>query len=151
MKVDRKDAGTAAIFIVTGLFFGYRALSDLTIGSLLRMGPGYFPLMLSAILILLGAIVGVRSFGRSGTPFGAVSWRAITLISAAPILFGILIGGLGLVPATATAVVVTSLAERDSSLRFVVALTIGLTLFCLVIFRIALQLPLPAFGPWLTW
>ena len=66
-----KDLLAGLIFIGLGLAFGYATLAY-EIGSAFRMGPGYFPLVLSIILTLLGLLTTVQSFasGPDETPIG---------------------------------------------------------------------------------
>ena len=44
------------MFILFGLFFGVQSLG-MEIGTAFRMGPGYFPLVLAGVLILLGGLI----------------------------------------------------------------------------------------------
>jgi len=50
---------TATIFLVIGLFFKYHS-STLPLGSLSNIGPGYFPNLVSTILIIVGLIILVK-------------------------------------------------------------------------------------------
>ena len=54
-----------------------------------RMGPGYFPLVLAIVLVLLGAIVLVQATRVEGEPIGPVAWRGMLFILPAPIFFGL--------------------------------------------------------------
>ena len=61
MSGNTQDIGAGVIFIAIGLLFGVGAL-HLELGTALRMGPGYFPLILAGLLVALGlAIVGIRA------------------------------------------------------------------------------------------
>ena len=46
MTVNIRDIGAGLIFIAIGLLFGLGSIG-LEIGTALRMGPGYFPLVLA--------------------------------------------------------------------------------------------------------
>src|SRR5690349_8903814 len=98
MLVNTKDLLAGLLFIAIGALFGISALG-LPLGTAFRMGPGYFPAVLCGLLILIGAILAIRSFGREGTPLGGVPWRALLLILPAAVIFGYGVRGLGLVPA----------------------------------------------------
>ncbi|RUY81986.1 tripartite tricarboxylate transporter TctB family protein, partial [Mesorhizobium sp. M7A.F.Ca.CA.001.10.2.1] len=54
--IDRANGLCAALFIGFGAWFALQSLG-LEIGTALRMGPGYFPLVLAIVLILLGAVI----------------------------------------------------------------------------------------------
>ena len=116
------------------------------------MGPGYFPLALGGILVFLGLlIVGkglVSSAGAEGR-LGSVPWRALVLIVVAVLFFGLTVRGLGLVPATAVTALLTALASYRTGILAAVAIAAGLTVLCVLIFILALQLRLPLVGPWL--
>ena len=55
---------------------------DYGMGTALRMGPAYFPSLLGALLLLVGAISVIRSFFVRRTPIGdfalkgSASWSA---------------------------------------------------------------------------
>uniref|UniRef100_UPI002FDE9823 tripartite tricarboxylate transporter TctB family protein n=1 Tax=Pelomicrobium sp. TaxID=2815319 RepID=UPI002FDE9823 len=65
------------------------------------------------------------------------------------LLFGALVRGAGLVPATAVLVLVSAYASVYFRWFPSLALAAGLTLFCALVFVYALGLPLPLLGPWL--
>ncbi len=145
------DILAGLIFVAFGLAFAITSLSY-ELGTLLRMGPGYFPLALGGILVLLGLlIVGKGLIADAGAEerFGSVPWRALTLVVLAVLVFGLTVRGLGLVPATAVTALLTALASYRTGVLAAVAIAAGLTVLCVVVFILALQLRLPLFGPWL--
>jgi hypothetical protein len=145
------DILAGLIFVAFGLAFAVTSLGY-ELGTPLRMGPGYFPLVLGGILVLLGLLIAGKGFvaGAGATErFGSVPWRALVLIVVALVFFGLTVRGLGLVPATAVTALLTALASRRTSVLAAVATAAGLTVLCVLIFVLALQLRLPLFGPWL--
>ena len=58
-----KDLLAGLIFIGFGLAFGYATLGY-QIGTALRMGPGYFPLVLAGIMVLLGVVIFAYFYWR---------------------------------------------------------------------------------------
>ena len=120
------------------------------VGSPVRMGPGYFPLVLGIMLVGLGGLVAVRGvlFG-DGEAIGVVPWRAIVLLIAAIIIFGVTVRGLGLVPSTLIAVLLSARASRRATLMSVVLVSVGLTALCVLVFAVALNLRLTLIGPWI--
>jgi uncharacterized membrane protein len=148
MTLNRNDLAAGAIFVALGLAFGAESILSLPIGSALRMGPGYFPLLLSGLLVLAGAAIAFRSAGQTppaGRPF---PWRGLAVLLPAPIVFGATIRGIGLVGATALVVVISAFACRRVSPGLALLLAVGLTLFCVAIFHYGLGLPIRLFGPW---
>jgi hypothetical protein len=146
------DIVAGLIFVAFGLGFAITSLSY-EIGTLLRMGPGYFPLALGCILVFLGLLIVGRGFVSSsdvdGRP-GSVPWRAVFLIVLALLFFGLTVRGLGLVLTTAVTALLTALASYRTSVRAAVAIAAGLTVLCVLVFVLALQLRLPLIGPWLS-
>jgi Tripartite tricarboxylate transporter TctB family len=146
------DILAGLIFVAFGLAFAIRSLSY-DLGTPLRMGPGYFPLVLGGILVFLGLlIVGKGLIPGSGAEgrLGSVPWRAVLLIVLAVLFFGLTVRGLGLVPATAITALLTALASYRIGIPAAVAVAAGLTLLCVLVFVLALQLRLPLVGPWLS-
>lgn len=146
---SRKDLLSGLIFIGFGLAFGYATLGY-DIGTALRMGPGYFPLVLSAIMVLLGAVITVQSFasGPDATPLGRVPWLGVALIGGGIVFFGLTVRGLGLAPALFVTTFMSALASERTGAVLALALAGFLTLVSMVIFVWALGLPLRMFGPW---
>jgi hypothetical protein len=149
MMVDRKDLVAGILIVLCGGLFCFQSVTNLRLGTALRMGPGYFPMLLSLILIGLGMAILVKSFGRTGTPFGKFSWRATVLIVASPVLFAVTVRGLGFALAMVLSVIVAAFASRRMTLLFAVPLAVALSIFCTLVFKLGLGLPLKTFGPWL--
>ena len=145
------DILAGLVFVAFGLAFATTSLSY-ELGTPLRMGPGYFPLVLGGILVFLGLLIVGKGFvsgaGAEGR-LGNVPWRALLLIVLAVLFFGLTVRGLGLVPATAVTALLTALASYRTGILAAVAIAAGLTVLCVLIFVLALQLRLPLFGPWL--
>jgi Tripartite tricarboxylate transporter TctB family len=145
------DILAGLVFVAFGLAFASASLRY-EIGTPLRMGPGYFPLALGGILVLLGLLIVGKGFISSfaeEAQFGTVPWRALVLIVLALLFFGLTVRGLGMVPATAVTALLTALASYRTGILAAVAIAAGLTVLCVLVFLVALQLRLPMFGPWL--
>ena len=144
-----KDVLAGGIFIVLGLGFAIGSLTT-EIGTPLRMGPGYFPLILGGILVVLGAlIVGKGFIAGEGEAIGAVDWRALVFISAALLFFGLTIRGIGVIGALFGASLLAAAARSETSLREALVFAIALTVISVVVFIVALQLRLPLIGTWI--
>ena len=143
-----KDILAGAIFIVLGGAFATGALAY-EIGSPLNMGPGYLPLVLGGILAAFGVLIIVKGFiAGEGEPIGGVDWRAIVLITAALLFFGITVRGLGVVGALFGSSLLAALARSQTPLRETLLIAVGVTALSVVIFIFALQLRLPLIGSW---
>ncbi len=67
-KVDRKELASGLLLILVAAAFAASALRNLSLGSAASMGPGYFPLLVTMPLALIGLIVAARAFGRGNAP-----------------------------------------------------------------------------------
>lgn len=145
-----RDALAGGIFVALGLIFMVAALG-LERGTALRMGPGYFPLLLAGLLILIGAAVAFRALREEAAAIHmhAVPWRGMILILAAPVLFGVTVRGLGLLPAIAIVAAISSFASRRMTIVLAAGITVLLTAFCVLVFNVGLGLPIRLIGPWL--
>ena len=148
MSCNVKDLGAGVIFVAIGLLFGVGAM-QLELGTALRMGPGYFPLILAGLLVALGLAIVAYGLSHSAPDRLTVPWRGLVLILAAPVVFGLTVRGLGLAPALALVALISAFASRRMSVALAVALSLGVTAFCVVVFSFGLGLPLRLFGPWL--
>jgi Tripartite tricarboxylate transporter TctB family len=149
--IDWTDALAGILFIAFGLLFGVQSLG-LEIGTAFRMGPGYFPLVLSGILILLGlAIVASAIHDRGSEGIGTLAWRGVLFILPAPIFFGLTVRGLGFVPAIFLTTLIAALASFKMRLHWALLLAAGVTVFATLVFSYGLGLPFRRFGPWLPY
>ena len=144
-----KDFWTGMIYLAVGasvIFIG----RNYSVGTASRMGPGYFPLALSGLLIVFGLAAVVRSFIVPGEPIGAFAWKPMVLVLGATALFGALISTLGLVIALLALVLVSAAASEKFRFdwRAVLGL-VALIIFCSLVFVKGLGVPMPLFGPWL--
>jgi hypothetical protein len=145
-----KDFGAGLLYAGFGLTAILMAW-DFGIGSASRMGPGYFPTALGALLLLIGIASLVRSFFRDGKPIGAVAWKGAALVTAGTVLFGLLLRPAGLVPALVALILVGASASARFRLEWRASLLmLALIAFCALVFVKGLGLPLSLLGPWVT-
>lgn len=145
----RKDLLAGIIFIGFSVLFAATALSSLKLGTPTRMGPGFFPLVLAGLLGLIGLVILVRGIIREGDVIGSVPWRGLIAIMATPIVFGLTIRGLGLVPSLVLTVLVASLANDQLKPLNILIVAAAITAFCVAVFHYGLGLSIPLFGAWL--
>ncbi len=146
--INKADFTAGILFILFGAVFGLTAL-DLEMGTTLRMGPGYFPMVLAVVLTLLGIGIVISSFGSVGEAVGTYAWRGMVFILAAPVFFGLTVRGLGFVPSIFFTTLIAALAGMKMKPVYAVVLAIGVTIFTTLVFSYALGLPFRRFGPWL--
>ena len=138
-----QDLGAGLAFMLialAGLYFG----SDLAFGSSSRMGPGYFPTLLSALIIVVGLVIGVRGVTIEGPPIEPVQLRPILFIIAAILIFGFLIESIGLALTAVLLTIFAAYARREVKPSETLLLGVGLAIFTVVVFVYLLGQPLPA-------
>ena len=145
---NARDLLAGCLFLVFGLAFLYFA-QDYQLGSARRMGPAYFPIVLSILLIVIGLATAARALVVAAPPIRDVAGRALALVTVAIVLFGLLVQGAGLAIATAILVLVSAMASHSYRRLPTMLLALALAAFCVLVFVIGLGLPFPALGPWL--
>jgi hypothetical protein len=125
--------GIAGIFFARGLIFG----------SAEHMGPGYFPVILSAAIVLIGAVVATRTLAAEGPQIEPFGWRALLFVLVSILLFAFLIGRVGLVVTTVILAIVAAYARRQVRLVESLLLAAGLALFGVLLFVYALGQAMP--------
>ncbi len=143
------DVLAGGIFIVIGGAFAVGSLGY-ELGTPLRMGPGYFPLVVGAVVAALGLGIVLKGLvAGEAISFGQIPWRAVAAIVLAVLFFGFTVRRLGFVPTTAVTALLTTLASARVRLLTAVAVAAGLTVASTLIFVVGLQLRIPLWGPWL--
>lgn len=73
---NRCDFNAGVLFLLIAAFFAVYS-TDYSLGTATRMGPGYFPTMLAAIMAILGAITLGMAFSPldAEDPPGRTDWR----------------------------------------------------------------------------
>jgi len=149
-SISRKDLASGAIFVVFGAYFVIEALRY-EVGTALRMGPGFMPILLGSVLVLFGLAIAITGLRKShpDEPSLMPPWRAVVLITAVVIFFGATLRGLGFIPVVVISTFFTAMASRLNSPVFSAILAVGMAVLCTLIFIFGLGLQVPLIGPWL--
>jgi hypothetical protein len=125
--------------------FGLSWSFSYNIGTLLRMGPGFFPALVFGALILVGLVIVARALLQPGEAIEPLAMRplALALVLGAVLVFGLGVERLGFVVSAFLLVLVACFAGARLSAVQMALLAAGLTAFCWFIFVFALGLPLP--------
>ena len=143
LRSDRDVIG-GALLITCGLAYAIYAMSQYNIGTLRRMGPGMFPVMLGFALTGLGATLFLTAFLKAEKLPRIRIWTPIFVLSSIG-AFALMIRPFGLFPAIIAVTVISSLAElkvRPVSLTLLCASLCGLSW---LIFRVGLNMPIPLY------
>lgn len=148
MQINAKDVASGSFFTAVGLAYFVFTWVGLPIGSALDMGPGYFPIVLSSILMMFGVVIAFRGFrSTGGTEFGRVPWRAVFMLSIATLLFAMFFDNLGLLPGVFMLCVLSALASSKNSILKAVIVSAVISVFCTAVFGYGIGLPVPIIGP----
>jgi len=138
-----RDFWAGLLFGGLGLFAAIYAATNYTLGTAVRMGPGYFPLWVGGIVALLGLVLIVGALRVEGPPLPRLQWRPTLFILGGSIAYGYCLKPLGLVIATSLLVLVSAFGGHEFRWREVIPLAIGLAVFSVLVFVYALGLPFP--------
>jgi hypothetical protein len=138
-------AGTLMILLGGGAVLAAR---ENPYGSLMHMGPGFFPTILGVILMLLGVLIAIPAIGTLSTGPERIlpehpEWWGWFCILAGPMLFIILGEFGGMAPATFACVFVSALGDRTATWKTSFLLALGITVFGCALFSYVLHVPFP--------
>ena len=139
---NNKDIWSGLMLIVIGAA-AILVARNYPFGTALRMGPGFFPVVLGGLLIVFGLTILAVGLRRGESMAGSWSLRALIILPLALVLFGLLMEYAGFVPAML--VLIFGSATASTEFRFVEVLlfSIGLTALSVAVFVWALGLPYP--------
>jgi hypothetical protein len=140
---DWADVIGGALLIGVGLYFAIQA-GAYDLGTLRRMGPGFFPRALGMCLAVLGLLIAGLAVFRDGE-LPKPHLRPFAAILTAILAFALTVEWVGMVPATFLLVGVSAFAERDARALPTLALAVGLSAIAVVIFSRGLGIPLQPF------
>ena len=155
MKIGHpKNFWGGVLFIVLGLIFaviargvpGLPFLPGYSMGTPARMGPGFFPFYLGAILTLLGfaiAFTGLKVHDNDTGKVDRFHWKPIFWVLASIVVFGLLLKVIGMLLAGVLLVVGASMGSEEFKLKRVLILAVCLVIFCALVFVVGLKLPIP--------
>lgn len=146
MKIkSQRDFFSGLMFLVVGVVFAVGA-TNYSMGTSAKPGAGYFPLILSVLMAILGAVVLFKSLvieTEGGDPIGAIAWRPLIVIVLSIAVFGATINRLGLVLAVPILIMISSLAGDEFKWLGVILNSVVLTAFSWLIFVYGLKLTIP--------
>lgn len=143
-----RDYVGGALMVLLGLGAIWQG-TTYKIGTLSRMGPGFFPVALGTILALSGVAIAISA--KFAEPAGEEKtlppeWRGWFCIGLSIVAFCVLGKYGGLLPATFAVVFISALGDRENTLKSALLLALAIMAVCLIVFSWALKLPFPLFG-----
>lgn len=146
MKIkSQRDFVSGLMFIVVGIGFALGA-TNYSMGSSAKPGAGYFPLILSVLLAILGAVVLFKSLTietEGGDPIGHIAWRPLLVVVVSIAVFGAALPRLGMFITIPLLIVMVSFAGDEFHWKGVIANSVILTAFAWFVFVWGLGLTIP--------
>jgi Tripartite tricarboxylate transporter TctB family len=139
---DQKDFWSGVLFIAfgcAGLWFG----RNYAIGTLSRMGPGFFPMAMSIALIGTGAFLLARSLVVAGEPIERTAFLPQLLILVAIVAFGLLVERVGLAVSVIAVAVISGIAAQGLRWFELAALALATSALSVALFVYLLGQPIP--------
>ena len=159
MKIrSQQDWWAGLMFIAFGLFFivfalgtpefidkmvGSRLIAGYQMGSSVRMGPAYFPVVLGGILAALGLLVVLDSIVEKGSKVAKFHLRPVLFLGLSSLAFAYLLKPLGLVLASAALVFISAYGGHEFKWKEVAIMSVILVVFSVLVFVKGLVLPFP--------
>ena len=159
MKIkSQQDWWAGLMFIAFGLFFivfslgtpefidrivGAKLIAGYQMGSSVRMGPAYFPVVLGGLLAFLGLLVLLDSIVEAGPKVAKFHFRPLLFIAVSSLAFAYLLKPLGLVLASVILVFISAYGGHVFKWKEVAIMSVVLVVFSVVVFVKGLSLPFP--------
>lgn len=122
-----------------------------SMGTAARMGPGYFPRILGAMMVVLGALVasaGLKNQAKWAITQGiGWTWKPVALVTSAVVLFGLALPRLGILASILILVGLAGAAAHDRNYRQLAGIAVFMCFFCAGVFVWGLKLQMKLF-PW---
>ena len=83
------------------------------VGTLGRMGPGYLPLVVGVVMLVLGLLIAIGDVRSGSVTEEAIKLRPFVAVFAAIVAWVEIVPRFGLVPATVALVVIAAFAQRQ--------------------------------------
>ncbi len=139
-----QDLGAGILFLLiglAGLYFG----SELEFGRARAMGPGYFPTIISSLIMLIGLVLSGRALALAGPAIEKIQIRPILMVVIALAVFGFLVRQIGIVISASLMMVIAAYARPRVNLVEAAIFAAAMTLFVVLVFVYGLNQPMPLF------
>jgi hypothetical protein len=136
-----KDVASGLMFLALGIL-GLGLSQQFDFGTTARPGPGFFPTVLSVLLMLIGGGVTVAGLLRPVVNTTQMGWRPFVYITLAVVVFALSIDRFGLVPSVLATSIIASFAKSGFGLAARLVTSAALALFSAILFIGLLGLPI---------
>ncbi len=142
-----QDAAAGLLLVFLAGFALWQG-ADLSAGTLGQIGSGMLPRALAVLTLLCGMALLVESVLTRGAGLDRWGVRGPIFILGAAVAFALAVRPLGLAVAGPLVIVISAMASRETRLVEMLIFGAVISTFCLMLFKFALNLPIPV-APWL--
>lgn len=136
--------------VENGIFFAIVGLITVALstsynfGTTARMGPGFFPIVLSGVLVVLGIAILIAGLGNpKPVAPDAFVLKSLVIICASIVLFGLVLMRAGLLVTVPVTAIVASFAQHELKWKQTGIIAVALTAFTWLVFTVGLDLRFP--------
>ena len=144
----RRDHIAGGVFVVAGIVL-FAMSGDLPVGTLASPGAGMMPKLVLVLMIGFGALLAIRA--NESPPLASIPWKdlvhAATIVATATIAIGSYTVA-GFIPTVSLMLFLLIYVVERRSLTSALAVSIGVTVGCYVLFNTLLKSPLPPMPFW---
>jgi hypothetical protein len=133
-------SGLALIAIAA---FAVWALRNLSQGTLTSIGPAMLPRWVAVGIGSCGVVLVIASLLRKGTPLEPWHMRGPFFVCMGMVAFAVCIEFIGFLVAAPLAMIICGFGSNEVRWKELLVLALALTLFCVGLFRYALNQPIP--------
>jgi len=154
--IGKRDFYAGGLMLLLGLGIALKGATYRT-GTLMHMGPGFFPTALGVLLVLLGIAIAAAALAPSadsGSEHGDSilpenpQWWGWFCILMSPVLFIFFGRYFGMAPGTFACVCIAAWGDKQATLKSTIILATIVTIFGVALFSYFLQVPMPIFTWW---
>jgi putative tricarboxylic transport membrane protein len=133
----------AGLFLLLIAALAFLGSYSLKFGQLSGIGPGLIPKVTAALVAAFGVLLIMQSMATGGDRLSPWSLRGIVFVLGSVLLFAFTIRTFGLIVSGPLAIIVSSMADRDTKWSEVLIFAVVLTALCGLLFKDLLGLPIP--------
>lgn len=141
LTLPRPNLLAGLVCILLGGFVAWRGYGY-SIGTLDNIGPGLFPAILGAVLLLCGVGLCIQAIREGDDRRVEIALRSYLAIPGAIVLFALTIDRFGVLPSVVVATVVASFASSENSWRSTAVVACLLMALVYTVFIAVLGIPL---------
>jgi hypothetical protein len=146
LQKDYRDILSGLLMLFIGLGVSWYSYQHYEVGTLNRMGPGFFPVSLGLVLAVIGFFIALPALFRPGSSM-KVEIKTLILITLSIAIFALTLRSMGILFATAAAVLISSTADNELTWKGRIFIALGVASLVWLVFIYGLSMVLPTW-PW---